>query len=210
MARYTKAKTKRSRRANRNLYLKGARSFSAKDDFAKKPFKLSAGGRRTRPSNSEYSKQLTEKQAMRFAYNIVEKQLRNIFKKAFRQQGDTGTIALSLLERRLDNVVYRAGLANSRDQARQLVSHGHFTVNGVMTDIPSFTVRPGDVVKVKENKLKKEFWKLFELQIPNDVPSWLDASTKHTVKVLNLPITDDLPSDFKLPYIVEFYSRKVS
>jgi small subunit ribosomal protein S4 len=210
MARYTKAKTKRSRRVNRNLYLKGARSFSAKDDYTKKPFKLSAGGKRTRPNNSEYSKQLTEKQALRFSYNIVERQLRNIFKKAFRKQGDTGEIALSLLERRLDNVVYRAGLANSRDQARQLVSHGHFSVNGVKTDVPSYTVVPGDVITIKESKLKKEFWKLFELQIPKESPSWLDTSTKNTVKVLNLPITEDLPSDFKLPYIVEYYSRKVS
>jgi small subunit ribosomal protein S4 len=210
MSRYTKAKTKLSRRVNRNLFLKGARSFSAKDDFTKNPFKQSNAGKRRRPANSEYSKQLTEKQALRFYYGLSEKQLANVFKKSFKQTGDTSQIALTKLEMRLDNVIYRAGLANSRAQARQLVNHGQFEVNGVKTNIPSFLVKPGDVINVKANKQKSNFWSVYELQIPSGTPSWLDSSKKLTVKVLSMPIPEDLPDDVNMAYIVEYYSRKVA
>ncbi len=210
MAKYIGSRTKLSRRVGRNLFLKGSRSFSAKDDFNKRPFKVSNSGKKPRPSTSEYSKQLLEKQALKYTYGLLEKQLSNIFKKSFASKGDTGQLALSLLERRLDNVVYRSGLANSRSQARQLVNHGHFLVNGVKTNIPSFTVKTGDTVVLKPSKANKNFWKNFQLDVPNEKPSWLDTSKKNEIKVVNHPIETDLPSDFNLAYIVEYYSRKVA
>ena len=210
MSRYTGSKTKLSKRVGRNLYLKGARSFSAKDDYTKKPFKAGQHARSRPGKVSEYGKQLLEKQAIRFTYGLCEKQLANVFKKAFKQTGNTGKIALTQLERRLDNVIYRGGLANSRSQARQLVSHGHFIVNGVPVNIPSFLVSAGDVIEIKDNKKNKNFWKEFELMIAKDTPSWLDSSTKNKIKVINLPIDENLPSDFKIGAVVEFYSRKVA
>lgn len=210
MARITTSKTKLSRRVSRNLFLKGSRSFSAKDDYTKKPFKTTIQGKRKPTSLSQYGKQLVEKQALKYTYGLTEKPLANVFKKAFRKTGDTGLIALSILEKRLDNVVYRAGLANSRSQARQLVNHGHFLVNAKPVKTPSYVVKVGDVVTVKSNKLSKNFWKEFSLMVPNDIPNWMDTSKKHTIKIINEPIPQDLPQDFNLAYIVEFYSRKVS
>jgi small subunit ribosomal protein S4 len=211
MARYTGSKTKLSKRVGRNLFLKGARSFSAKDDFTKKATQRPGvhGAKRVRKV-SEYGKQLQEKQILKYSYGILEKQLANIFKKAFRKKGETSFNALMSLECRLDNIVYRAGLANSRAQARQLVAHGHFTVNGKKVNIPSYTVKAGEQIAVKENKLKNPFWTSFKLEVPNQVPSWLDTSSKNQVKILHLPLETDLPKDFKLPYIVEYYSRKVA
>lgn len=210
MARYTKARSKLSRRVNRNLFLKGSRSYSAKDEVAKKPFKPSKTKKRRFSSSSEYGLQLTEKQALRFTYGLLEKQLGNTFKQAFKKTGDTGQIVLKTLESRLDNIVYRASLSNSRAQARQLVNHGHFEVNGVKVNIPSFVVKPGDIVTVKANKQKNNFWTNFQLEVPNEVPSWLDASKKFTVKVLSEPLEADLPQQFNISKIVEYYSRKVA
>jgi len=205
------ARAKLSRRVGRNLFLKGARSFSAKDDYSKRPFKAMKNAN-SRPSNSssEYSKQLLEKQAIKYTYGILEKQLINVFKKAFRQEGDTGAIALTMLERRLDNVVYRAGLSNSRSQARQLVNHGHFLVNGKKVNIPSYQIVSGDKIEVKPNKATNAFWTNFELQVPNETPSWLDNSSKQKIKILNLPIKEDLPQDFNIGSVVEYYSNKVA
>jgi small subunit ribosomal protein S4 len=210
MARYIGPKTKLSKRVGRNLFLKGARSYSAKDDYTKKPQRPGVHGAKRVRKTSEYSKQLQEKQILKFSYGIQEKQLANIFKKAFKRKEDTSSAVLSNLESRLDNVVFRSGLANSRAQARQLVAHGHFTVNGVKVNIPSYCVVAGELVCIKENKLKNPFWTSFKLEVPNQVPTWLDASTKNQVKVLNSPLETDLPKDFKMPYIVEYYSRKVA
>jgi len=188
----------------------GARSFSAKDDYTKKPFKTTLPGKRRPASSSEFSKQLVEKQALKFTYGLMEKQLSNLFRKSFKATGDTGLMALGLLEKRLDNIIYRAGLANSRSQARQLVNHGHFEVNGIKTNIPSYTVKPGDRITIVKSKQKSSFWTNFNLEIPNGVPAWLEVANKNSIVVVNNPITDDLPKEFNLPYIVEFYSRKVS
>lgn len=209
MSRYTKSRTKLSKRVQRNLFLKGARSFSAKDDYTKRPQKAGQhGGGRFFGRVSAYGKQLTEKQALRFAYGLTEKQLGNLFKRAFKGHGDTGKTVLSSLECRLDNVVYRAGLANSKAQARQLVNHGHFLVNGVKTNIPSFSVSKDDVIEVKENKAKKAFWTEFKLEIPNDGVSWL-VTDKKKITVVSEPLEDDLPKDFDIAPVVEYYSRKV-
>lgn len=209
MARYTGSKTKLSRRVGRNLYLKGARSFSPKDDYTKKTFVNQKKGKRP-ASLSEYGKQLKEKQAVKFTYGTLEKQLTNVFKKAFRIKGDTGSIALTILELRLDNVVYKAGLANSRSQARQLVNHGHFSVNGKKASIPSMILKQGDIVSVKSNKIKKPFWQNFTLEVPNDVPAWLEKNKDFEVKVINKPLKEDLPSEFNITSIVEYYSNKVA
>lgn len=211
MARYLKGKTKLSKRIGRNLFLKGARSFSAKDDYAKRPYKAGVHGKKfSHGRTSEYSKQLLEKQALKFTYGLMEKQLMNLFAKAFTVTGDTGKIALNLLERRLDNVIYKAGFANSRSQARQLVNHAHFMVNGVTTDIPSFVVKTGDVIAVKANKQKSKFWQEFKLEIPNEVSSWLSANlAKKEIKIISEPLDEDLPKEFNVQSVVEFYSRKV-
>lgn len=207
--RITTSKTKKSRRIGRNLFLKGSRSFSAKDDYTKRPFKPGVhGSARGFSKTSEYGKQLAEKQAIKFVYGLNERQMTNVFKKALRKQGETGVILLQTLEKRLDNVVYRAGLANSRAQARQLVSHGQFEVNGQTVTVPSFQVATGDEIKVKGTKANSAFWTNFKLEIPNEEVSWL-AKSGTTIKVLNEPLAEDLPKDFNIPYIVEYYSRRV-
>lgn len=211
MARYLKGKTKLSKRIGRNLFLKGARSYSAKDDYAKRPYKAGVHGKKfSHGRNSEYSKQLLEKQSLKFTYGLMEKQLMNLFAKAFKSTGDTGKIALRSLEKRLDNVVYKAGFANSRSQARQLVNHGHFTVNGVKTDIPSYLVKTGDVLKVKDTKQKSKFWLDFKLEVPNEVSAWISSNlSKKEIKIITDPLDDDLPKEFNVQSVVEFYSRKV-
>lgn len=211
MARYIRGKTKLSKRVGRNLFLKGARSFSAKDDYTKRPYKAGQHGKKfQRGRTSQYAKQLIEKQSIRYTYGLMEKQLMNLFGRAFETTGDTGKIALNLLERRLDNVIYKAGLANSRSQARQLVNHGHFTINDVPTNIPSFTVKTGDIIKVKENKLTNNFWKEFKLEVPNEVVPWLSSNqAKKEIKIINEPLDQDLPQEFNVQAVVEFYSRKV-
>jgi small subunit ribosomal protein S4 len=209
MARYLGSKTKLSKKIGRNLFLKGARSYSAKDDYTKRPVRPGMHGKKFKAQKSNYGKQLLEKQALRFTYGLVEKQLSLVFKKASRSKGDTGKTALAMLERRLDNVIYKAGLASSRSQARQLVSHGHFQVNGVNTNIPSFLVSTGDHITIKPNKTKKAFWQNFQIDVPVSVPAWLEASAKD-VKVLNEPTEADLPQDFDIASIVEWYSTRVA
>lgn len=209
MSRYTKSRTKLSKRVGKNLFLKGVRSFSAKDDYTKRPQKAGQhGGNSKFAKISSYGKQLTEKQSIKFVYGITEKQLGNLFKKAFRKHGDTGKTVLTMLERRLDNVVYKAGLANSRAQARQLVNHGHFSVNAHKVDIPSFLVSKDDIITVKENKLKGAFWKEFKLEVPNDVASWMSVDKKK-ITVISEPLEEELPKDFNISSVVEYYSRKV-
>jgi small subunit ribosomal protein S4 len=211
MARYTGSRTKLSKRVGKNLFLKGSRSFSAKDDYSKRPQKAGEHSKSRKPSKlSEYGKQLLEKQTLKFTYGIMEKQLANIFKKAFKAKGDTGIIAMTTLERRLDNVVYKSGMANSLAQARQLVTHGHFTVNGKKCDIASSIVSTDDVIALKQSKEKAPFWIAFKLDVPLSVPTWLDTSKKNSIKVLTLPTPEDLPANLNIAPIVEYYSRKVA
>lgn len=209
MARYTAGKTKLSKRIGRNLFLKGARSFSPKDDYAKRPYPAGEHGKGKFSKVSEFGKQLLEKQAIKFTYGILEKQLTNLFKKASKTSTDTGKTVLTFLERRLDNVVYRGGLANSRGQARQMVNHGQFLVNGKKVDIPSFMVSAADVITVSLKKSKSPFWTNFKLEVPNESPAWLDGTKSMQIRVVNLPLETDLPQDFKIAPVVEYYSRKV-
>ena len=210
MSRYLESKTKLSKRVKRNLFLKGARSFSAKDDYAKRPFPAGVHGKKFAKKLSNYGSQLLEKQAIRFTYGITERQLGNLFKKGFKKAENPGTYVLSQLERRLDNVVYKGGLANSRSQARQLVTHGHFLVNGQKVNIPSYIVNAEDIVSVKENKVSNAFWVNFKLEVPKDKITWVDSTKAKKLVVLTLPLEADLPVIFNLPPVVEYYSRKVA
>ena len=166
------------------------------------------GGQR-RAKKSEYATQLIEKQKVKFVYGIQEKQFRNYYEKASRQGGNTGENLLSLVESRLDNVVYRLGFANSRRQARQLVNHGHFTVNGGRVNIPSYLVKTGDVIAVCEKSASNNFFKgLKEADAFVAAPKWLDRD-KNTLtgKVIATPTKADIDFDIAVHLIVELYSK---
>ncbi len=166
------------------------------------------GGQR-RTKKSEYATQMTEKQKVKFVYGIQEKQFRNYYEKAARHEGNTGENLLSIVESRLDNVVYRLGFANSRRQARQLVSHGHFTLNGKRVNVPSILVKTGDVVAVSEKSGSNAFFKaLKEADAFVAAPKWLDRD-KNTLqgKVIAKPTQADIDFDIAVHLIVELYSK---
>ena len=166
------------------------------------------GGQR-RAKKSEYATQMTEKQKVKFVYGIQEKQFRNYYEKAARMPGNTGDNLLTLVQRRLDNVVYCLGFANSRRQARQLVNHGHFTVNGSRVNIPSYLVKVGDVVAVCEKSVSNAFFKgLKEADAFVAAPKWLDRD-KNTLtgKVVAMPTKADIDFDIAEHLIVELYSK---
>ena len=166
------------------------------------------GGQR-RAKKSEYAAQLTEKQKVKFVYGVSEKQFRNYYEKASRADGNTGEVLLTYVERRLDNVVYRLGFANTRRQARQMVNHGHFTVNGTRVDIPSYLIKSGDVVSVCEKSVSNSFFKkLKEDDAFVAAPKWLDRD-KNTLtgKVIAMPTKADIDFDIAEHLIVELYSK---
>ena len=166
------------------------------------------GGQR-RAKKSEYATQLTEKQKVKFVYGIQEKQFHNYYEKATRMEGNTGEELLTFCERRLDNVVYRLGFANTRRQARQLVNHGHFTVNGKRVNIPSYLIKTGDVVAVSEKAASNAFFKaLKEADTFVAAPKWLDRD-KNTLqgKVIAMPTKADIDFDIAVHLIVELYSK---
>ena len=166
------------------------------------------GGQR-RAKKSEYAMQMTEKQKVKFVYGILEKQFRGYYEKAARAEGNTGEILLSLIERRLDNVVYRLGFASTRREARQLVNHGHYTVNGKRVNIPSYTVNVGDVIAVCENSCSTtRFKKMKEDDAFVAAPKWLERD-KNTLsgKVIALPARDDIDFEIAENLIVELYSK---
>ncbi len=166
------------------------------------------GGQR-RAKKSEYAMQLTEKQKVKFVYGMQEKQFRGYYEKASRAEGNTGEVLLSMLERRLDNVVYRLGYASTRREARQLVNHGHFTVNGKRVNIPSFLVKVGDLVAVCEASVSKpRFKKMKEDDAFVAAPKWLDRD-KNTLqgKVVAIPTKEDIDFEIAEHLIVELYSK---
>lgn len=175
--------------------------------YSKTSNKNPGGQRRTK--KSEYALQLTEKQKVKFVYGILEKQFRMYYEKAARAEGNTGEVLLSLIERRLDNVVYRLGFAATRREARQLVNHGHYTVNGKRVNIPSYLVRTGDVIAVSEkSSSNNRFKKLKEDDAFIAAPKWLDRD-KNTLtgKVLALPAREDIDFEIAEHLIVELYSK---
>lgn len=208
MARYTGPACRLCRRVGEKLFLKGERCYTPRCAIEKR--RTTPGdhsGRRRRVSDRGL--QLKEKQKARYMHGVMEKQFRRYMSMAFKKPGVTGQYLLELLERRLDNTVYRLGFAESRRQARQLVLHGHFTVNGRKTNIPSYMVRTGDVIAWVETRKEKDFYKALVSGIPKrPVPSWLTLDIDHmTGTVISQPAEEDLESDIDTRLIVEYYSR---
>lgn len=201
MARYTGPRTKVSRRARQLLDENKAKYFD------RRPYPPGDHGR-GRIRESQYQIQLREKQKLRFMYGVLEKQFRRYYKNAAKKSGITGTNLLTILESRLDNVVYRSGLASTRPQARQLVNHGHFLVNGKKVDIPSYEVRSGDVITVKERSND-----ILPIQqaidtVGRTVPEWIDVNAdKRTITIDTLPSREQIDTDIKEQLIVELYSK---
>jgi small subunit ribosomal protein S4 len=190
--------------------LKGEKCFTPKCPLEKKnssPGEHSLSRRRRRVTERGF--QLREKQKVRFSYGIFERQFRKFFHEAQRARGVTGENLLILLERRLDNVVYRLGFASSRAQARQIVRHGHILVNGRKLDIPTYLVRPDDVIAWRESSTKTGYYKqLFGEIKGRTIPGWLSLDEENVVgKVLTSPTKDDLDAKFDAKVIVEYYSR---
>jgi len=166
------------------------------------------GGRRSQPS--QYNLQLREKQKVKRMYGLLEKQFSNLMKEATRKQGQSGQTLLQFLEQRLDNAVYRAGFAVSRRAARQLVTHGHFTLNGVRVDVPSIRIKAGDVVSIRDHSKDTEYFKKLEdvSPAPASTPAWLKVDRKKViVTITGVPSREDAEPDIKEQLIVEYYSR---
>lgn len=192
------------------LFLKGERCFTTKCSVERRPTPPGASPNdRRRRKESEYSVQLKEKQKARKMYGVLEKQFRKHFAEAEHQPGVTGDNLLRLLELRLDNVVYRMGLADSRSQARQIVRHGHIDLNGRRTDIPSAMVKPGDVVAVHPSSREKEYFKtVAETITRKSVPRWMDMNIATlTARVTDRPQRQDININLNEALVVEYYSR---
>ncbi|SHJ83980.1 30S ribosomal protein S4 [Propionispora hippei] len=208
MARYIGPVCRQCRREGVKLYLKGDRCYSDKCAFSKRSYAPGQHGQ-GRKKVSEYGIQLREKQKARRTYGVLEGQFRTYFDKADRQKGITGENLLVLLERRLDNIVYRLGFGSSRNQARQLVRHGHFTVNGHRVNIPSYQVKAGDVIQVKESSKESPIMKeMAEGIASKTVPAWLELSAADlSGKVVRYPNREEIDIPIQEHLIVELYSR---
>ena len=208
MARYTGPDCRLCRREKTKLFLKGSKCESPKCPVEKRPYPPGDHGR-GRLKESEYNLQLREKQKARRIYGVLEKQFHNYYVEAARRKGITGETLLQLLETRLDNVVYRGGLARSRDQARQLVRHSHVTVNGRKVNIPSYLVDVNDVIAVSEkSSSNNRFKKMKEDDAFVAAPKWLERDKNNlTGKVIALPARDDIDFEIAENLIVELYSK---
>lgn len=207
MGRYTGPSCRLCRQAGEKLFLKGERCSTPKCAIERR--RRAPGDRRMRRRRpSDYALRLLEKQKLRNAYGLRERQFARYMKRAQQEPGITGQYLLQLLERRLDNVVHRLNYASSRSQARQLVTHGHFTVNGRKLDIPSAILRPNDVVAWKEQSKGRDFVQLLADRVHGNVPSWLslDPATGEG-RVISMPDVADLEGRVDTRMIVEFYSR---
>jgi len=206
MARYTGASCRLCRREAQKLFLKGERCYSVKCAMEKRSYPPGQHGL-SRKKISEYGVQLREKQKAKRFYGLQETQFRNLFDKAVKKKGITGENLLVMLETRLDNVVFRLGFASSRKEARQLVTHGHFTVNGKKLDIPSAMVKAGDVVKVKEKSTNSpKFKEIKEMSI--SVPAWVSVDVeKLEGKIISMPRREDIDTPIAEHLIVELYSK---
>lgn len=208
MARYTDASCKLCRREGQKLFLKGERCYSNKCAIARRPYAPGQHGSQ-RKKISEYGLQLREKQKAKRFYGVLEKQFRKYFEMANRMSGITGENLLQLLETRLDNVVYRLGFGTTRAEARQLVNHGHFEVNGKKVNIPSYSVKVGDVITVREKSRKSpRFKEILDVTGSKVVPNWLEADQENLQgKVVALPTREDIDLDVQEHLIVELYSK---
>lgn len=208
MARYTKSLCRLCRRENLKLFLKGERCYTEKCAIERRNYPPGQHGQ-SRKKFSDYGTQLREKQKVKRLYGLLESQFRNTFKKADRQKGITGEALLSFLERRLDNTIYRLGFANSRNEARQLVKHNHFLVNQFKVNIPSYLVKPGDVIELREKSKKViRILEAVEGVARRGVPPWLELD-KEQMKgnVKGLPAREDITIPIQERLIVELYSK---
>jgi small subunit ribosomal protein S4 len=208
MARYTGADCKRCRREKTKLFLKGAKCESAKCPIEIRPYPPGEHGR-GRSKDSEYLLQMREKQKCARIYGILEKQFRGYFEEANRKQGKTGENLLRILESRLDNVVYRAGFAKSRDHARQLVRHGHILLNGHKADIPSMRVKESDIVEVRKDSLELAPFVVARAETGDRiVPAWLEVvPSRMRILVHSLPARQVIDTQVQEQLIVELYSK---
>ena len=208
MARYNDAVCRICRREGLKLFLKGSRCYSRKCSFERRSTPPGMNTMRRRKV-SEYGLQLREKQKVRKSYSVMERQFRNYFAKAEQRKGMTGENLLRLLEMRLDNAVYRMGFASSRPQARQLVAHGHFAVNGRPTNVPSFGTKVGDKIEVREARRSSEFFQTAAETIRSaQIPEWVSVDpTKLSGTVLAEPAREQMPLEFNEQLVVEYYSR---
>ncbi len=206
MARYTGPSCRLCRREGKKLFLKGDRCYTDKCAVTKRASAPGQHGAR-RGKLSNYGLQLREKQMVKRAYGVIEGQFRSTYERANKQTGITGDNLLRLLELRLDNVVFRMGLASSRKEARQLVNHGHFTLNGRKADIPSMTLSIGDIVAVKEGSLTSEKFKGLQEKAAQ-APKWIQADIEKLAgKVIALPDREDIDLPIEEHLIIELYSR---
>lgn len=208
MARYTGADCKLCRREKTKLFLKGSKCESAKCPIEIRPYPPGEHGR-GRPKDTEYQTQLREKQKTRRIYGVLEKQFHNYYAEAAGKTGKSGEVLLQILESRLDNVVYRAGFAQSRDAARQQVRHGHIVVNGKKVDIPSYRVREHDIIEVRETKRNLLPYEVARATAgERTVPAWLGVvPDKLRVLVHQLPVRQQIDTQVQEQLIVEFYSK---
>jgi small subunit ribosomal protein S4 len=208
MARYTGPDCRRCRREKMKLFLKGSKCEGPKCPFESRPFPPGQHGR-GRPKETEYLLQLREKQKARRIYGILEKQFRGYYEEAVRKPGKTGEALLQILESRLDNVVYRAGYAHSRDMARQLVTHGHIQVNGKKVNVPSYRVREHDIVSVREKSREMTPFVVANAQAGSrTVPAWLEAiPAEMKILVHSLPARQVIDTQVQEQLIVELYSK---
>ena len=210
MARYTGPKCRLCRREGMKLFLKGERCYTDKCPFERRSYPPGQHGpQQLRTKLSDYGIRLREKQKVKRIYGISEKQMRRYYEMATKMPGQAGHNLLQLLERRLDNVVYRLGFAVSRAQARQYVNHGFFKVNGRNVDIPSYLVKPGDIIELKEKyRNNPQIIESLETVVRKGIPSWLELDAENFKGIVkNLPTREDITIPIQESYIIEFYSR---
>jgi small subunit ribosomal protein S4 len=209
MARYTSPSCRLCRRERQKLFLKGTKCFTEKCPVERRAFPPGQHGQTRRAKISEYGVQLREKQKIRRTYGLMETQFHNYFEKALKQTGRTGDTLVKLLERRLDNVIYRLGLAPSRKTARQLITHGHFLVNNRPVDIPSYLLKPGDTIQVREKSKKLEILhsSMKRMKDTGMLP-WLSLDKAAMVGTfLDVPARADIPLNADEQLVVELYSK---
>ncbi len=210
MARYTGARCRLCRREGMKLFLKGERCYTDACAFERRSYPPGQHGPvQLRVKLSDYGIRLREKQKVKRIYGISEKQMQKYYEMAINMAGPSGHNLLQLLERRLDNVVYRLGFAPSRTQARQMVNHGFFTVNGRPVDIPSYIVKPGDVIELKEKyRSNSQIQENLQVRVQRGIPAWLELDAENFKGVVkSLPSREDITIPIQESYIIEFYSR---
>jgi len=208
MARYRGSVCRLCRREGEKLFLKGTRCYTDKCAIERSPYPPGQHGQR-RTKISDYGVQLREKQKLKRLYGVQEKPMRNIFSKAIAMKGVTGENLLTLLERRFDNIIYKAGFAASRKEARQLVKHSHFTINGKKANIPSMLLKAGDVINLREkSKSSVKLTGALEANSMREIPAWLDVDKgKYSTTVKDLPRRSDVTSQIEEHLIVELYTK---